>query len=82
MAPRTPSAKEQRPRNAPTRTIPINQVGLTRAQIHEIKEGIGAGAADWTGIAPVCEVITSDDVGLAVFHGPADDYTTAPTGLC
>ena len=62
---------ESNPVNAPPGTLPIDQTGLGHGEIHEIKDGIGAGAADWTGIDPD---------GNAVDNGPADDCTNRPTG--
>ncbi len=41
-----------KPKDAPTGTIPINQVKprLSKELIHEIRDGIGAGPRDWVGI--------------------------------
>ncbi|MFT3777042.1 MAG: RHS repeat-associated core domain-containing protein [Ottowia sp.] len=72
---------ESRPIDASTGTKPIDQSGLGRGEIHDIKDGVGAGARDWTGIAPNGDVITSDPEGNAINHGPADDYTQESTGL-
>jgi len=73
---------ESRPSNAPTGTKPIDESGVGRGDLHDIKDGIGAGPRDWVGITPEGEVITSTPDGEAVNHGPADDYTNKPTGLC
>ncbi len=61
-----------KPKNAPTGTIPIDQVKprLPKELIHEIKDEIGAGPRDWVGVAPNGDIITSDPAGNAVNHGP------------
>lgn len=68
-------ASESKPDNAPTDTVPINESGLTREQIHEIKESVGSRPKDWTGIAPNRDVITTDSSGHAKHHGPWDTHT-------
>ena len=73
---------QSRPKNAPSGTKPIDKLGLSRPDIHDIKDGIGAAPNDWTGITPDGDVITSNPDGSAENHGPADDYTQSPTGLC
>jgi hypothetical protein len=67
-------SRQSRPRNAPTGTVPIDQTGKSREDIHKIKDGVGAGPRDWVGISPDGDVITTDGEGNAENHGPADDY--------
>ena len=66
-----PGAK---PKNCPAGTKPIDQAGLSKDDLHGIKEGVGAGAQDWTGIAPNGDVITGDHEGNAVNNGNYKDY--------
>jgi RHS repeat-associated protein len=73
---------ESRPVDAPSGTIPIDQTGLGRGDVHDIKNGVQNGPRDWTGIAPNGDVITSDPNGRSANNGPADSYTRRPTGLC
>ena len=67
-------SRQSRPRNAPRGTVPIDQSGLDREDIHKIKDRIGAGPKDWVGVTPEGEVITTDEEGNAENHGPATDY--------
>ena len=67
-----PGAK---PKNCPGGTLPIDQTGLSKDDVHDIKDGVGAGPKDWTGIAPNGDVITGDHEGNAVNHGNYGDYT-------
>ncbi|MGA7439924.1 MAG: RHS repeat-associated core domain-containing protein [Luteibacter sp.] len=64
-----------KPKNCPGGTKPIDQTGLSKDDVHDIKDGVGAGPQDWTGIAPNGDVITGDHEGNAVNHGNYGDYT-------
>ncbi|HVL94633.1 MAG TPA: hypothetical protein VM266_02120 [Solirubrobacteraceae bacterium] len=66
-------SRQSRPRDAPSGTVPIDQSGLSREDIHKIKRRIGAGAADWVGITPDGHVVTTDENGNTVDHGHKDD---------
>lgn len=59
----------------PTGTRPIDGSGLGKEQIHDVKDGIGAGPRDWVGISPDGDVWTGDSNGNPVNHGPWKDYT-------
>ncbi len=67
-------SRQSKPKNAPPGTRPIDQSGLDKEKIHQIKDGVGAGPKDWVGISPQGEVITSDGEGNAENHGPFTDY--------
>jgi hypothetical protein len=67
-------SRQSRPRNAPPGTVPIDQSGKSRDEVHEIKEEIGAGPRDWVGISPEGHVISTDPDGSAVDHGSAEEY--------
>src|SRR6266568_459897 len=71
-----------RPKWVPTGTRPIDQTEWS--DDHEaIKEWVGNGPGDWTGITPDGHVITMDpQTGLPVDNGPASDMVPkgAPSG--
>jgi hypothetical protein len=67
-------SRQSKPRDAPRGTRPIDQSGLDKDDVHEIKDGVGAGPRDWVGITPDGHVITSDEEGNAVDHGHFGDY--------
>jgi hypothetical protein len=46
--------------------------------MHDIKEGIEAEPADWVGVTPGGEVITTGPNGKPVNDGHVDDYTNRP----
>ena len=71
---RKKSKPGSKPNNCPTGTKPIDQSGLSKDDIHNIKDGVGAGAKDWTGITPDGDVITGDENGDAFNNGPYGDY--------
>ena len=70
----TPKGKGSKPNGCPAGTKPISETEWS-GDHEEIKGGVGAGPADWTGIAPNGDVITGDTNGNAQNWGPADDYT-------
>ncbi|HEX6552913.1 MAG TPA: DUF4157 domain-containing protein [Ktedonobacteraceae bacterium] len=67
-------SRQSRPIDAPTGTVPIDESGLSKDEIHKIKDGVGAGPRDWVGITPEGHVIVTGDDGQAVDEGPADSY--------
>lgn len=60
--------------DAPAGTRPIDQVGLPRDIIHEIKKDIGARPNDWTGVTKGGDVITGGPNGKAINHGPLETW--------
>ena len=67
--------KGAKPKSCPAGTRPIDQFpGLSKDDVHTIKDGVRAGPQDWTGIAPNGDVITGDSDGNAVNNGPKGDY--------
>jgi hypothetical protein len=64
---------QAKPKGCPTGTLPIDKTTYSK-QHQRIKKGVGAGPADWTGITPDGDVITSDESGNAVNNGPVQDY--------
>jgi hypothetical protein len=69
------SEREMKPDNAPTGTKPIDQSGLDRETIHEVKDNARLGSKDWTGISPDGDVIVNDGTGRAVNLGHWKTWT-------
>ncbi|MGS0575241.1 RHS repeat-associated core domain-containing protein [Xanthomonas oryzae pv. oryzicola] len=69
---------EQKPKNCPAGTLPIDKVkgkfGFDKDGLHGIKEGVGAGPKTWTGIAPNGDVWTGGPGGVGENHGPYWPY--------
>lgn len=63
-------SRQSKPKDAPPGTIPIDQSGLSKDEIHQIKGEIGAGPADWVGITPDGHVVTTGPDGTTEDHGP------------
>ena len=63
-------SRQSKPKDAPPGTIPIDQSGLSKDEIHQIKGEIGAGPADWVGITPEGHVVTTGPDGTTEDHGP------------
>lgn len=65
--------KGSKPKDAPPGTLPIDvagpNLGLDHDDVEKIKGSVGAGPADWTGIAPNGDVITGDSEGNSNNHG-------------
>jgi hypothetical protein len=66
--------REMKPDNAPTGTLPINDAGLDREKVHQIKDKLGLGPKDWTGITPDGDVIVNDGEGNVENLGQYTDY--------
>lgn len=67
-------SKQSKPRNCPAGTVPIDQSGLGKDDVHTIKDAIGAGPRDWVGTSPDGRIWTSDADGNAEDHGPIGSY--------
>jgi RHS repeat-associated protein len=68
-------SKESKPKNCPAGTKPIDEYpGLSKDDIHGIKDGVDAGPRDWTGITPDGDVITGNHQGNPINHGPKEIY--------
>ena len=63
-----------KPSDAPSGTKPIDQTGLSKDQVHQIKKTIEAGPKDWVGKAPNGDIITGTPKGKTINHGPIQPY--------
>ena len=63
-----------KPSDAPSGTKPIDQTGLPRDAVHQIKQVIDAGPKDWVGRAPNGDIITGTPDGKTINHGPIQPY--------
>jgi hypothetical protein len=63
-----------KPSDAPSGTKPIDQTGLSKGDIHQIKKIIEAGPSDWVGKAPNGDIITGTPDGNTINHGPIQPY--------
>jgi hypothetical protein len=70
----TTKSTQSKPIDAPPGTVPLPQAGLPKGVHGEIKQGVGAGPQDWTGIAPNGDVITTGPGGKAINNGPWGNY--------
>lgn len=60
-----------KPKNCPAGTLPIDKYpGLSKDDVHDIKDAVGARPNDWTDIDPDGNVVTGDHNGDAVDNGP------------
>lgn len=67
---------DSKPTNAPPGTIPIDQSGLPKGDIHTIKDQVHGprSGTKWTGISPNGDVITTGPDGKMIDNGPKDSY--------
>lgn len=64
-----------RPTDAPRGTRPIDQSGIDRGGVHDVKDGIGARPDDWVGVTPEGGIVTTDpQTGRAVDQGNISDH--------
>lgn len=67
-------SREQRPDDCPAGTRPIDQwPGLSKDDIHGIKDGVNAGPKDWVGISPDGSVWINEG-GVGSDQGSFEDY--------
>ena len=67
--------REKSPKNLPPDTRELDRVKLPKGVDHrKIKQGLGLGAADWTGITPDGDIIVNDGEGNAVVAGNLEEF--------
>jgi hypothetical protein len=66
-------SKESKPKGCPSGTIPIDQgkgkFDWDKDDVHGIKDQVGAGPKDWTGVSPDGHIWTGDGKGNAIDNG-------------
>jgi len=69
-------SRQSKPVNAPPGTIPIDKAKpgykWDKDKLHKIKDAVGAGPQDWTGVSPDGHIWTTDGSGNGVDNGPWD----------
>ena len=78
VAANSDESEKSAPTDKPPGTRPIDSWGIGKDDIHDIKDGVGAGPKDWVGITPDGDVITTGDDGKAVDHGNVNVYLNKP----
>ena len=66
-------SRQSKPKNAPPGTRPIDQSPNGHEWIEGTKGAVGAGPADWVGVAPNGDIITTNPDGTAENHGPSTE---------
>jgi RHS repeat-associated protein len=66
-------SRQSKPKNAPPGTRPIDQSPNGHEWIEGTKDAVGAGPADWVGVAPNRDIITTNPDGTAENHGPSTE---------
>ncbi|MBR4248176.1 MAG: hypothetical protein IKQ13_14450 [Treponema sp.] len=61
-------------KGTPYGTRPLDKANIPKGIHNKIKEGVGNGPRDWTGITPDGDVIINDGYGNAVNCGPYTNY--------
>ena len=67
--------REKSPKNLPPDTRELDRVKLPKGVDHrKIKQGLGLGSKDWTGITPDGDIIVNDGEGNAEVAGNLEDF--------
>ena len=71
----TACASEPGSNNVPRGTRSIDNWGIPKDDIQDIKGGIGAGPRDWVGVSPEGDVYLKGPNGKTVYAGHVDNFT-------